>query len=106
VFRRSGFTLSVYDARWLNIRCRRSTVTVRVPIRVKYSAEYLSIKKHGSARIRGHYALLPGPPAEICVGDLQVVGLNLEDVPNWIDDDARSLVNRSDAVDSFCFPLS
>jgi hypothetical protein len=104
--RQSDYRLTVYDARWLNIRCRSSTVTVRVPIKVRYSDEYVSISRRGSARIRGHYAILPGPAVEVCVGDLKVVGLNLEDVPSWIDEEVRSLVNRSDAVDSFCFPLS
>jgi hypothetical protein len=107
VVRGSGYRLSVYDARWLVIWCHRSTVTVRVPIKVRYSpAEFVSISKRGSARIRGHYAILLGPPAEVCVGDLQVAGLNLDGVPSWVDEGVRSLVNRSDAVDSFCFPVS
>ena len=107
VIRRDDVRLTVYDVRWLDITCVTSTFAFRVPVKIVYEpSPYLRVSRRGTARIDGHYAIVLGTPTTVCVDDLTLAGLNFRDVPKWVDDGVRSLINRSGALDSFCFPLS
>src|SRR5262245_47656197 len=107
VIQRDGFKLSVYDVRFLDITCSTSTVTFRVPIKVQYSpGPFVSLSERGSARIQGHYTIVPGTRIEVCVDHVTLARLNLTNVPNSVDEGVRSLINRGNVVDSLCFPVS
>ena len=91
-------------AKSVNITCATSAFSTRVDIRVRVSGRAGSSTHEGEGRISGHYTISAANPPRVCVSDLKMASLNLQNVQNEVDDYIRKQINKSALVENFCAP--
>lgn len=87
----------VSNPRLLNITCATSAFSLRVDVRATVSGGPVNLTRHGTAGVRGSYAILSAP-RRLCPRNVSMPYLNLVDVPPKVDGAIRAQINASSLV--------
>ncbi len=97
--------VTIKDPKDVDLKCTKSDFSYKFGIKATVSGKAGSSTHNGTGRIEGHYTVSPTP--KVCVNNLRLAGLNLENVQNKVDQWIRGQINSSDLTADFpCLDMS